>query len=193
MAPKLPNSACITVERSGDGIDVTITRPLGMLHAAYAWFMWTPGAALVAFGVWMLASNQSIEPGRKVLVVGLGLLPAAVLYGALGLMSVSGWSRTQRLRIRDGIARKQYPLGRIESFSLPVWTPLTDPSACCVRVEPHRKDSERPFNRPAFRDRLTLVSRGRKLLSFGPTLTVSEAELVADALNAYFSEVSGGC
>jgi hypothetical protein len=154
--------------------------------------MWTPGAVFVLFSLWFLAANDSLSAGRKLLLGGFGVLPAALLYGALGMMAVSGWSSTQRIRVHGDLIRKQYPLGPFESFSLPVWTRLGDIARCSVQVEPHFKDERGPDNRPAFRDRLVVVGKGRKLLTFGPTLTVAEAERIAETLNSYFAEKVSG-
>lgn len=148
--------------------------------------MWMPGAVFLAAAVWFLVTAENLPGSRAVMLFALGVVPATLLYGCLAVMAVSGWASTQRIRIRDGIIRKQYPMGPFESFSLPVWTPLDDLHLYSAAVEPHHRDEEAEDNRPAFHDRVSVMRRGRKVLTFGPGLTAEEGKRIAVALNDFF-------
>ena len=180
------HEATIACVSGPDTIEITVTRPRTALNLAYGWFMWMPGAVFLTAAVWFLVTAEGLSASRAVMLFALGVVPATLLYGCLAVMAVSGWASKQRVRIRDGVIRKQYPMGPFESFSLPVWAPLDDLALYSAVVEHHYRDGRSQQNRPGFHDRVSVMRRGHKVLTLGPGLTAEEGERIAAALNAFF-------
>jgi hypothetical protein len=181
-------AAEVIIERRDDGIDITMRRPRKPAVVIYELLMWAPLAGFVGFAAWMLLFNDRLAIDRMLVVAVVGVVPAAVLYAVFGMITVPGWSPVQRVRVCGHTLRKQYPIWRLDSAGLPVQLDLSGYRTCEAVVERVKRDSKRANHRPAFRDRICLMCNGRRMLFFGPSLTTTEAQLVADSLNAYLAE-----
>lgn len=176
------------LEEHADGIDLMIRRPRLFRVFVYGVAMWLPLLALMAVVTWLFNGEVSL-PTRSLAIALVGLVPAGVLYFVVAMLSRPGWAPVQRIRIRRGVLHKQCPFGRIDSLALPVRLDLARYRTCEAVVETVKADEKKLGFRPPLRNRVRIDCDLQRMLWLGPSLTIQEAQAVADHLNEYFGRM----
>jgi hypothetical protein len=177
--------AGISIRDTADELEIEIMRPRSGLVLLYESLIWLPPLVPLGFLAWIgLSPSGPTAPGM-LLAVGLGLAAAALLYSVLAMMTYPAWAAVQKICLVDGIVRKQYPFGRVESVGAPIHLDLRRYLRSEAVVVRFKKDSKKPGYRPSFGNRVSLKCNGRTVLQFGPSLTLSEGRQIAERVNEH--------